>query len=69
MFGLVTALIAAIGGFAALVAGSEPQSREEAQIQEARQRLHDAGLNYAANSPEEVRALRILLEGGPLSEC
>lgn len=69
MFGLVTALIGAIAGFAALVAGSEPRTREEVEIQQARQRLHEAGLNYAPNSPEEVRALRILLEGGPLSEC
>lgn len=66
---LATALIAGIAALAAVIAGSEPRTLEAAQIQEARQRLREAGLNYEPNSPEEVRALRILLEGGPLSEC
>lgn len=69
MFGIIAALIAVVAGFAALIAGTEPRSEEEARVEEARRRLHEAGLNYEANSPEEVRALRILLEGGPLSEC
>ncbi|GEM_PF-2681867 len=69
MFGLVTVLIAAIAGIAALVASTEPRSEEQARIHEARRQLHEAGFDYAEGSPEEVRALRILLEGGPLSEC
>jgi len=69
MFGFVAALIAAVAGIAAFVAGTEPRSEEAARIQAARQQLREAGLNYPENSPEEVRALRILLEGGPLSEC
>jgi hypothetical protein len=69
MFGLVTALIAAIASIAALVASTEPRSEEQARIQQARRQLHEAGFDYERNSPEEIRALRILLEGGPLSEC
>lgn len=69
MFGAITALIAAVAGLAALFAGTEPRSEEAIRIEAARRRLREAGLNYETNSPEEVRALRILLEGGPLSEC
>lgn len=69
MFGVISALIAAVVCLAALVAGSEPRTEEEARIEAARRQLREAGLNYEADSPEEVRALRILLEGGPLSEC
>lgn len=69
MFGFVAALIAAIAGFAALIARTEAPDDEAARIEEARRQLREAGVHYEENSPEEVRALRILREGGPLSEC
>lgn len=68
MFGFTAILIAIIAGIAGLIAGTEPTTQQVA-IRDARQQLHASGIHYPKNSPEETRALRILLEGGPLSEC
>lgn len=38
-------------------------------VSEARRILHERGIRYPENSPEEVRALRVVMEGGPISEC
>lgn len=68
MFGFTALIIAAVAGLAGLIAGTEP-SAEAARVRDARRQLHASGIHYPKNSPEEIRAIRIILEGGPISEC
>jgi len=65
---LIAIIVAAIGGVSALLARLEPNA-EQAQLREARRTLHEAGIHYPKGSPEETRAIRILLDGGAPAEC
>lgn len=64
----LTLILGAIGAIAALLARFEP-SEEELRIRQARRQLKRAGIRYPKNSPEEVQALRTVLEGGAPAEC
>jgi len=68
LFGLFAVLLALVVGLTGLIVGSEPDP-ETARIQEARRILRASGIHYPKDSPEEVRAIRIIIEGGPISEC
>ena len=68
MFGFTAIIVAIIAAIAGLIARSEPSAENE-QVRQARRQLHAGGIHYPKDSPEEIRAIRILLEGGPISEC
>mgnify|MGYP000223350165 CR=1 FL=1 len=68
MFGFTAIIVAVIAAIAGLIARSEPTAETE-RIRQARRTLHASGIHYPKDSPEEIRALRIILEGGPISEC
>ncbi len=68
MFGFTASIIAIIAAIAGFIARSEPSAEAE-RIRQSRHTLHASGIHYPKDSPEETRAIRIILEGGPISEC
>lgn len=56
-------------GSLAGIAPATPLTPYVSSPSEAREILSRSGVRYPKNSPEEVRALRIIMEGGPISEC
>ena len=68
MFGFTAIFVTIVAALAGLIAGTEP-TPEEARVREARRLLHASGIRYPKDSPEEIRAIRIILEGGSISQC
>jgi hypothetical protein len=67
MFGFSAIVFAVIASVTVILSWLQP-SPEQVRLREARRQLRASGRRYPKNSPEESRALRVILEGDSLAE-
>lgn len=63
-FSIAAAVVAGVGGLLAITLPDPDMLR----LKNARRELHEAGLSFSKGSPEEIHALRVLLDGGSVDQ-